>query len=41
MTGEKWHPCEIDPDEYGEDGIIEDTITWELGLIEDEDEEEE
>lgn len=37
-TGESWHPCEIDSDDYAEDGFVEDTIRCELDIV-DEDEE--
>ena len=37
ITGESWHVCKIDPDDYAEDGIVEDTIRTVLDIV-DEDE---
>ena len=36
MTGESWHVCAIDPSDYSEKGIIEDTIREELELVDEE-----
>lgn len=40
-TGESWHPCKIYPDDYDEDGFVEDTIRCVLDIAEDEDLDEE
>lgn len=36
-TGESWHPCKVDPDDYEESGFVEDIIRIDLDLV-DEDE---
>lgn len=38
ITGEDWHTCEIDPDDYAEDGIIEDAIRTDLDIVDEDDE---
>ena len=36
-TGESWHVCRIEPEDYDEGGFVEDTIRCLLDIIEDED----
>ena len=40
-TGESWHVCEIDPDDYDEDGFVEDTIRTLLDIVDEDDIDEE